>query len=202
MHDELSVRQLLDRARSGDAEALGVLLESYRNYVRLLASQQVYRRMQSKLAASDLVQETFLHAKQGFDGFRGETEAELLAWLRRILANRLSSWMRRLVTHRRNVNLEQHLQAELDQSSEALGQQLVADDASPSEHFQRREQAVLLAEALERLKPEYRDVISLRHLHGEPFSEVANKMGRSVHSVKNLWARAVSQLRDELQDLR
>jgi RNA polymerase sigma-70 factor (ECF subfamily) len=77
----------------------------------------------------------------------------------------------------------------------------VAFEESPSENVERRERALLLALALDRLKPEYHEVIELRHLQGAPFSDVAKTMGRSVHSVKQLWARAIAQLRDELREL-
>jgi DNA-directed RNA polymerase specialized sigma24 family protein len=66
MHDDSSIRQLLARAKRGDAQALGDLLESYRSYIRLLARQQIYRRLEPKLAASELVQKTFLRARRSF----------------------------------------------------------------------------------------------------------------------------------------
>ena len=49
-------------------------------------------------------------------------------------------------------------------SSRLLDRGLVARQSSPSERAARREQAVLLADALERLPEDYRDVIVLRHL--------------------------------------
>jgi RNA polymerase sigma-70 factor (ECF subfamily) len=57
---------------------------------------------------------------------------------------------------------------------------------------------VLLAEALEKLPPDYREVLILRHLEGLSFPDVAGRMGRTLNSVKNLWARALAQLRDLL----
>lgn len=201
MHDDSALRRLVRRAKSGDDQALGQLLETYRSYIRLLASLQIHRRLQGKLSASDLVQETFLHAKRGFGQFRGETEAEIVAWLRRILATQLATLMRRFYAQRRDVNLEQHLAAELDQSSQAIGNELLAHEDTPSQDVERRERVVLLAQALDRLKPDYRDVIVLRHLEGHSFPEVAQRMGRTLNSVKNMWARAIAQLRDELQGL-
>src|SRR5918999_6459314 len=74
---------LLRRARAGDDVALGALLERYRPYLALLARLQIDRRLRGKADPADLVQETFLEAHRGFPRFRGETEAELAAWLRR-----------------------------------------------------------------------------------------------------------------------
>src|SRR5579871_6462581 len=86
---------LLRLARAGEAQALGRLMECYRNYLGLLARLQIGRRLQGKVDPSDLVQETFLDACRAFDQFRGTTEAELLGWLRRCLATNLASLARR-----------------------------------------------------------------------------------------------------------
>src|SRR6266849_4077004 len=62
--------QLIPMARSGDGQALGQLLELYRNYLTLLARLQIGRRLQSKVDATDLVQDTFLKAHRHFGQFR------------------------------------------------------------------------------------------------------------------------------------
>jgi hypothetical protein len=49
-------------------------------------------------------------------------------------------------TQRRDLRLERELAAELDHSSQALDQRLVAAESSPSQRAARREQAVVLAE--------------------------------------------------------
>src|SRR5438552_17977832 len=82
--------QLLLLARAGDSQALGQLLELYRGYLALLARLQLHRRVQSKVDASDVVQETYLKAYRAFSQFRGTTEAELVGWLRQILAVHLA----------------------------------------------------------------------------------------------------------------
>ena len=62
----------------------------------------------------------------------------------------------------------------------------------------RWENSVLLADALERLPEPYRDVLIWRHLEGLSFADVAQRMDRSVDSVKHLWSRALEQLRCRL----
>jgi RNA polymerase sigma-70 factor (ECF subfamily) len=182
-----------------DSRALGELLELYRGYLALLARLQVGRRLQGKVDASDVVQETFLDAYRHFPQFLGTTEAELVGWLRQILAGRLAKLLRHyLGTRRRDVRLERELQAELDQSSQMLDGGLLSPGSSPSQQAARREQAVLLAEALRRLPADYREVLILRHLEGLPFPDVARRMDRSLDSVKNLWTRALGRLRDVL----
>ncbi|MDB5318542.1 MAG: rpoE 1 [Phycisphaerales bacterium] len=187
---------LIDQARAGDGVAMGALLESYSSYLTLLARVQIGRRLQGKVDPSDVVQETFLEAHRQFPMFRGGSEAEMTAWLRRILAGQLALTVRRFIgTKARDVQLERELGAQLDQSSQAIDQGLAASISTPSQRASRREQAVLLADALGRLSEDYREVIILRHLEGIGFADVAARMGRSVDSVQKLWVRALASLR-------
>jgi RNA polymerase sigma-70 factor, ECF subfamily len=189
-------QQLLHQAKVGDGPALGRLLEMYRAYLIVLARVQIGRRLQGKVDASDLVQEAFLGACRDFPQFRGTTEREFLAWLRQILASLLANLVRHYQgTQRRDVRLERRLTVELDQSSQALNGSLVAGQCSPSQHAMRREQSVLLAEALGRLPEEWRELLILRHLDGLSFPEVAERLGRSVDSLKKQWPRALASLR-------
>lgn len=188
--------QMIQTARTGTDAGLGPLLELYRNYLRLLARIEIGRRLQGKLDASDLVQETFLEAHRNFARFQGTSEPQLISWLRQILAAKVANLLRHyLGTQGRDVRLERELAADLDQSSRALGAELIASLSTPSQQAVRREQAVLLADALERLPPDYREVIVLRHLEGQSFPDVARRMERSVDSVQKLWLRALASLR-------
>jgi RNA polymerase sigma-70 factor (ECF subfamily) len=188
--------RLLALARQGHGVALGQLLELSRNYLELLARVQIGRRLRGKVDAADLVQETFLKAHRDFAQFRGTGEREWVGWLRQILAANLAHLVRHYCgTKRRDVRLERELVDELDQSSRFLDQNLAAPQSTPSHQAARREQAVLLADALKQLPDAYREVIILSHLEGLSFPEVARRMDRTVNSVKNLWARALGRLR-------
>ncbi len=98
--------QLIVRAKSEGAAALGPLLALYTNYLSLLAQVQIGRRLQGKVDAADAVQETFLEAHRNFAQFRGRSEGEFVCWLRQILAARLSNMVRHFLgTRRRDVRL-------------------------------------------------------------------------------------------------
>jgi RNA polymerase sigma-70 factor (ECF subfamily) len=191
---------LLDRAKAGETPALGRLLELYRAYLGVLARVQIGRRLQGKVDPSDVVQEAFLGACRDFPQFRGKTSKEFLAWLRGILASLLANLVRHYQgTQRRDVRLERQLILELDQSSQALDRGLVTSQSSPSQQAVRREQSVLLSEALGKLPEEWRELLILRHLEGLSFPEVARRLDRSVDSVKKQWPRALAGLRRLLE---
>lgn len=195
-----SIEQLIALARQGDTEALGQVLELFRNYMKLLARLQIDRRFQGKVDPSDLVQETFLESHRDFAAFRGSTEREFVAWLRKILVRNLVDRVGRYYgAKRRDVGLERSLQDEVDRSSEMLGRQFMAGGSTPSEKAQQRETSVRLADALQRLPPHYREVLVLRHLQQLSFAEVAKRMNRSVDSVDKIWVRALACLRSAMR---
>ncbi len=197
---DLTPELLLEQARAGDGPALGRLLESYRPYLGVLARVQIGRRLQGKADAEDVVQEAFLGAARDFPQFRGASEGEFRAWLRQILASLLANLVRHYQgTQRRDIRLERQLSVELDQSSVALDRGLVAPISSPSQQAARREQGVVLADALARLPPDCRDLLILRHLEGLTFPEVAQRMGKTIDVVKKLWPRALAGLRRLLE---
>ena len=193
--------ELLERARAGDLESFGQLLSQYRNYARLLARTLIGTTLRLRLDPSDLVQETFLEAHRDFPRFDGSTERELLAWLRRILARNLADQARRQKAGLRDIRRQVSLEAMLDRSSARMQQALVAVVSSPSAAAAQREQAVLLADALADLPPDYREVIILRNLERLRFEEVAARMGRSPGAVRMLWTRALERLSRALEGL-
>jgi RNA polymerase sigma-70 factor (ECF subfamily) len=187
--------RLLSRARAGQGEALGELLQYYRPYLSLLARLKADRQLKSKFDDSDLVQDTCLWAHRDFNQFRGASEPEFTAWLREIMAHTAANLARDHRRQRRDVRVERRLHDVLNQSSAMLERALVKIEASPSQSALRRERAVVLANALSRLSADYREVLVLRELEGLSLGQAAASMGRSPDAVQKLWARALVQLR-------
>jgi len=195
---------LLTEARQGIRESLGRLLQTYANYIKLVAAAQVGARLKVRVSPSDVVQETFLQAHRTFDQFRGRTEAEFLAWLQRILASQLTHlYEKHILAEKRDARREVSLDevgAKLERSTARLALVLADNAPSPSSLAQQHERAVMLADELAELPPDYRQVLLLRNLEGLPFGEVAERMQRSPGAVRMLWLRAVDKLRQQLTD--
>jgi RNA polymerase sigma-70 factor, ECF subfamily len=200
---DLDPELLLVLAKAGDGVALGRLLERYRNYMALLVRIQVGRRLSRKIDPEDLLQEIGLEIHRKLPMFRGSSEREFLTWVRRMIGSILANQFRHFLgTKCRDIRLEQALVDDLDHSSRALNASLVAPQSTPSQQAVRREQAVILADALQGLPEDYREVIILRQLEGLSFPDVARRMGRTQDSVKNVWLRALARLRRSLEELR
>lgn len=190
---------MISDARQGDRSTIGRLLQQYRNYLMVLATTQIDRRLRPRVSPSDVVQETMLRAHKHFGQFRGATEQELLAWLRQILVNNLAKFVEQhMLAARRDVRREvsiERLGAALEQSTVQLAALVPADGNSPSMAVQQHEEAVLLADRLTELPADYREVLVWRNLQGLPFDEVAQRVGRSVGATRMLWLRAIEKLR-------
>lgn len=196
-HD--SPEQLLTSAQAGDEHRLGELLQLYRNYLTVLATTQLDARLRQRVSPSDLVQETMLSAYRDFSQFRGNSEPELLSWLRRILINSLyHAYETHMQAQRRDVRRDVSLDEVnklLDRSVTRLAHVLADKNPSPSACVSNRERTVAMADQLAKLRSEYRDVVVLRNLQGLSFEEIAERLGRKTGTVRMQWLRAIEKLR-------
>lgn len=188
--------ELLERARDGDRDAVGQLLDGYRPWLRLLAQRQIGRRLEKRLDASDVIQQTCLSAVAKLGLFNGRTEAEFVAWLKRIHECNLQNVVRdNVLRQKRAVSREASMN---DSRTAGLINELPILQSSPSQRVLQDERAVLLVRTLERLSDEQRDAIRLRYLEGLPVAQIADEMNRSVHSVAGLIRRGLENLRTDL----
>lgn len=186
-------RVAIQAARLGSHEALGRLFAHCRARLLRVANTELSPLLQAKGGASDIVQETFLKAQRGFDRFQGETEDELLAWLRTILRNYLANFARDYFrTAKRRVQRETSLDPRGVPDS-------AQDVQSPSRIVMAREQAAALIAALNRLPPLHRHVIELRLDQGMSFADIGADIRRSSDAARKLWSRALKQLESELK---
>ncbi|MCA9238782.1 MAG: sigma-70 family RNA polymerase sigma factor [Planctomycetales bacterium] len=195
---------LLDRAQAGSTSSLGRLMTLYGAYLKAVVAAQLDQRLQTRVSASDVVQETFFEAHRDFSTFRGQSPEEFLGWMRKILVNNLMRVVERHVTAakrdvRREISLDRVVGG-VERSTDRLSRLAVSLEASPSTDLRRQESQSALALALAGLPEDYRTVVQLRHLEGLPFGEVALRMERSSGAVRMLWLRAIKQLRASIND--
>jgi RNA polymerase sigma-70 factor, ECF subfamily len=181
-----------------EAAPAGEALQRHRDYLCLLARLHLNPRLRGKLDPSDVVQQTLLKAHQNLHQFRGRGETERAAWLRQILANVLADALREFGGAKRDVALEQSLEAALQESSARLEAFLSPEASSPSQRAMRHEQFQHLAVALARLPQDQRTVVELHHLHDWSVAEIAGHLGRTEAAVAGLLRRGLKKLRELL----
>jgi RNA polymerase sigma-70 factor (ECF subfamily) len=136
--------------------------------------------------AQDAVQEAYLRAFQFFDGFRG---GDARAWLMKIVRNTCYTWL--------------HSNRPLQDATE-FDENIFPPDSralNPEEVVLQDDRGTLLRKALEKLPPNFREVIVLRELEGMSYREIADITGMPAGTVMSSLSRARGRLREALTSL-
>ena len=189
---------LIDRARGGDAAALGQLLDGFRDYLLAVAHRELDGPLRARLAPSDLVQETYLRSQRALASFAGASEEELRGWLAQILVNRCRDLRdEHLLAAKRALDREVPLEA--DGSGIRLVDGLPADTLSPSGQAMADEELTQLMSAVATLPDDCRQVVWLRNWEGLGFDEIGRRTGRTAEAARKVFSRAVRKLAEQLE---
>jgi RNA polymerase sigma-70 factor (ECF subfamily) len=190
------IEHSLISAKLGSFSALGQLLDYYRDYLLRVANEELQSGLAAKVAPSDIVQETFLQAAQGFGQFAGKTEPELRAWLRQILIHNLYDTQRHFGRAQRNPGREVPLPD--DAGSTARGVQIPSLEPGPNQQVEQFELQSRVHTCLARLPADQALVIELRIFAGLQFDQIGTAMERSSEAARKLFARAIRNLANEM----
>lgn len=194
-------QQVLDRAKKGDESAKGELLNRFRPYLNVIAQRLLDERLQGRMDFSDVVQTTFMEAARDFESFRGDSVESLLAWLRNILKNNVSTaHQQHLAAMKRSARKETVLRVASESGGSSLGMAdiIPSESSSPSQRMMRDEAAVVLASCLEQIPETQRDAIRMRYLEGMSLRDISIRMEKSEMAVAGLLKRGLRALREEM----
>jgi RNA polymerase sigma-70 factor (ECF subfamily) len=183
----VSFAERLSRCRDGDRVSLNDLFDRWRPLLRLQARRLLGPDLAARIDPSDVVQESFAQAYADLPDFRGHSEAQWIAWLRRIVAGQAAKARRHHRAERRSPQREEPP----DSGAAAAGR-------SPSSAVLNEEEAARLAAVVERLPTMMREVVQRRVFDGEPFDEIAAALGCSTGAARVTWTRALRRLRQIL----
>lgn len=176
---------LLRRARGGDAEAFGQLVERHMRRAYFAALGFVGSRED----ALDLSQEAFARA------FRArrtlDPERPFYAWLYQILRRLCFNFLRDRRTRARRLDLAGTWLAE-----EAAGR--AAPD--PAQALSRAEDRRRVAAAIAELPPREREVLTLREFEGLSYREIAELVGIPIGTVMSRLYSARQRLAQTLEE--
>lgn len=171
-----------------------LVLERVRPYLRLLAQAHLGDPLKKKVDASDLVQQTLMQAHEDLHQFNGSSEAQLVAWLKKILRNRLIDMARHWKVQKRDLGRDVDLQQRVEDSFRMVDDWLVASHTSPSMAAHGNEMMVKLAASVEKLPEKLRTVVVMHHLQGMKLVEIAKEVECDETTVGRRLFRGIKQL--------
>jgi RNA polymerase sigma-70 factor (ECF subfamily) len=199
MGDAVATMELLARARAGDGEAFGQLVEPYRRELQV----HCYRMLGSLVDAEDALQDTLLSAWQGLARFEGR--ASVRTWLYRVATSRCLDSLRSVARRRPTSMPAADGDAPaptrtgevlwLEPYPDVLLDTLADSAPGPEARYEARESISLaFVKALHLLPPRQRATMILREVLGFHASEAAAILGTTEESVTSALKRARATL--------
>jgi RNA polymerase sigma-70 factor, ECF subfamily len=179
--------ELVALSLDGDEAAFGVIVRRYQRRLTAFLGQLVG----DLELARELSQEAFIRAWGALDRF--DPSYRFSTWLFRIAHNLGIDQLRR----RRLQTVSLYRQ---DSDGDEVEIAVVDVPKDPLGHFENRELAGTIRTAIEGLRPEYRELVLLRHFAGLSYQDIADLKEMPLGTVKNKLFRAHSVLRRALQD--
>lgn len=174
--------------------------EKFRPYLRLLAQSHLGDALKKRVDASDIVQQTLLQAHQAREQFRGDSEAQLVAWLKQILRNRIIEQARHWKVQKRDMGRDVDLVQKVDDSFRRVDDWLSASQTSPSMAAHGNDMLYKLSSAVEQLPQDLREVVVMHHLQGMKLVDIATAVGCNETTVGRRLFRGLKQLSELMKE--
>ncbi len=181
--------QLLERARTGDREAISTLLAKHGVVVRQRIEHDISSRWRSVLSVDDVLQQTYAEAFVSIGQLKATTAVSFIAWLTSLAKRNLIDAVRMLDAQKRGGD-RQKIEPNSQASYAALLDLVSATLATPSRVVAGKEATDALSKAIAKLPEAYRVVIQQYDLEGQSIEDVAEKLGKSLGATYMLRGRA------------
>lgn len=189
--------ELLARAQQGDAQAVDELFDRHREYLHAVVSLRMDRQMQSRVDASDIIQETYLQTSRRMDDYLRRRPMPFRLWLRKSAYECLIQLRRRHVgAQQRAVAAELPLPAASSAAHAALAP---ADSATtPSQCLIKFELAERVRQAMGALDEHDREILLMRTYEGLTNQEASLVLDLEADAASKRYGRALIRLRNLL----
>ena len=199
----MSEAELIERLRTGDTNALAELFALHRAKLRRMVQVRMDRRLNGRIAPSDVLQEAYIDALKRYPHFFDKENQNFFGWLRLVVGQRLTDLHREhVLAKRRDVRQEKPLDVPAGPATSAcLAAILVAGLTSPSGVADRNERYLRLEAALDELEPMDREVLALRHFEELSNTDTAAVLGIQPAAASKRYVRALTRLKQILEGI-
>src|SRR5262245_31909058 len=195
------IRELVVRAKAGDADALNELFARHHPLLLDVARRRIGARLRLKEEPDDLAQTTFREATRDFKNYEYRGPDSLVRWLMQILQNKIRDKAEFYAANKRDQTRERTLSGTAVAGQDPTpGMDPASHDLSVTMHVQREEAFGHLRNALGELSNEHREAITLVFFEGLSLREAGERMqGRSEDAVRMMLRRAEGKLGEILK---
>ncbi|MHC4534804.1 MAG: RNA polymerase sigma factor [Planctomycetota bacterium] len=188
-------QELVNLAKSGDEPALEQLCSVYGERVRRIIRLRMGGEIRPRLDSMDLVQDALVSALGGLKDFTYKKEGDFLRWLARITQNQLRDNLDKIYTDKRDIRKEVRIENYGPTTGGGFaGNPGPIQATTPSVIMSKKEDLDKLEKAIDKLKPDYKEVIVLAKIDGLSYKEISDQLGKSINSVAHLLSRAMLAL--------
>jgi RNA polymerase sigma-70 factor (ECF subfamily) len=181
---------LLEKAKTGDEDALSRAFEKHRRRLAVLIHYKLSPHARQFYEVEDLVQETQMRAFRDIGRFTYQAPGSFLRWLSSIADHVI-------VDRMRYQNRERRAGEEVPfRSASNPGGPEPADTKTPSRLFAQQEAVERLLARLDALPEDYRQALVLAKIEGLTTAEIAARLGKSREAVALLVYRALKRFRE------
>jgi RNA polymerase sigma-70 factor (ECF subfamily) len=171
---------IIRKCLAGDTEQYAVLVDRYKD----MAYNTAYRMLGDADAAKDMAQEGFIAAYNALGDFK--FNSRFSSWLYRIVVNKCRDHFR---AGRETVPVDE------------ICDYIAGREPSPEKAASCRQTGDAVQQALNRLPPNYREVIVMKHIEGLDYQEIADVLGVTVSALKVRAHRGREMLRKLLEGI-
>jgi len=181
---------LVSQLKKGDREAFNELVKEYEKQVINIA----FGMLSDREDALDAAQEVFIRIYKSIGSFKGQSS--LTTWIYRVTANVCNDILRKRQRTAKTVSIYN------SDDEDGRGEEIADTAPTPEENVEMNERQQAVRDAIAKLNPDFRAVVTLCELQGSSYEEAAAVLGVPTGTIRSRLSRARSALRKILSEKR
>ena len=191
--DESTDEEIILSYQNGQRDAFKGLINRYTSPL-----YNFIARIADRNNASDIVQEIFIKVWKNINNFDAK-KASFKTWIFTIAKNTATDFLRK-----KKILSFSDIENKSDEDENAFNrsfsENIPDENLLPDEILQKLEDSELLNKILERLHPDYKEVLILHYQEEMTFSEIGKILNKNLNTVKSQHRRAILEMREMLKE--
>lgn len=181
-HRVLEDKDLVRLYQQGDQAAITQLVHRYKS--RIYSS--IFFLVRKREVAEDLFQETFIKIISGLRNSQYNEQGKFLPWALRVAHNQVIDHFRK----------EKLMPMQYDQEEYSVFDVMPSQGRNAADQLIQNEKLAYVRQLIDRLPPDQREIVILRHYAGLSFKEISKMLNINLNTALGRMHYAVLKMRD------